>query len=114
MHVDGHDPEAIAARARAGAEVRPPDDDRLQDDHRLRRAASKAGTSKAHGEPLGAEELAGARRRSGWADGRSRARRTISRAWREAGRDAAGAAQGMAERLRPRSTPTRAPSSSAA
>ena len=38
VRVDGHDPEAIAARHRAGAEIRPADADRLQDHHRLRRA----------------------------------------------------------------------------
>ena len=45
--------------------LRQADDDRLQDDHRLRRA-HKAGTNKAHGEALGAEEVAGARKNLNW------------------------------------------------
>ena len=39
VRVDGHDPQADRrARSRERAEIRPPDDDRLQDHHRLRRA----------------------------------------------------------------------------
>ena len=53
--------EATGRRHRAGAGLGPSEPHRLQDHHRLRRPPSGAGTSKAHGEPLGAEELAGAK-----------------------------------------------------
>ena len=39
IEIDGHDPDAIAAAIEEATAVRPADDDRLQDHHRLRRAA---------------------------------------------------------------------------
>jgi transketolase len=64
--VDGHDPDAIEAALRTACET----------DGRPWLIAcrttigfgapTRAGTSKAHGEPLGAEEIAGAREKLGW------------------------------------------------
>jgi transketolase len=63
--VDGHDPDAIAAAIERA---------RVSDTPTMIAckttigfgAPSKAGTSKAHGSPLGAEEIAGARKTLGW------------------------------------------------
>ncbi|MCB1544215.1 MAG: transketolase [Rhodoblastus sp.] len=64
--VDGHDPEAIEAALRAAC-----DSDSRPWLIACRTtigfgAPTRAGTSKAHGEPLGAEEIAGARAKLGW------------------------------------------------
>jgi transketolase len=61
--VDGHDPDGHRRRHRARAEVRQALADRLQDRDRLRRA-EEGGHLQGHGEPLGAEELAAAKRSS--------------------------------------------------
>jgi transketolase len=64
-HVDGHDPEAIAAAiARAQASDRPT---MIACKTTIAFGApTKAGTAKAHGSPLGADEIAGARKALGW------------------------------------------------
>jgi transketolase len=83
--IDGHDPEAIAAAIeRARASDRP-------SFIACRTtigfgAPKKAGTSKAHGEPLGAEELAGAKAAIGWTAAPFEVPDDILSAWREAGR----------------------------
>ena len=64
--VDGHDPEAIEAALRTAC-----DSDSRPWLIACRTtigfgAPTRAGTSKAHGEPLGAEEIAGARAKLGW------------------------------------------------
>ncbi|MDB5511779.1 MAG: transketolase [Enterovirga sp.] len=89
--IDGHDAEAIASAIR-----------RAQDSDRPSLIACKttigfgapkrAGTSKAHGEPLGAEELAGAKAAIGWTHAPFEVPDDIRRAWLEAGR------RGAAER----------------
>ncbi len=63
--VDGHDPEAVAA---AIAEERQTDRPSLIACRTKigYGAPTRAGTSKAHGEPLGAEEIAGARKFLDW------------------------------------------------
>jgi transketolase len=85
VRVDGHDPGAIGeAIARA------------QDSDRPTLIAcrttigfgapKKAGTSKAHGEPLGAEELAGAKAALGWTHPPFEVPQPIRDAWAKAGR----------------------------
>ena len=54
--IDGHDPEAIAAAIEHARAKRPSVADRLPHHDRLRRA-EPAGHEKAHGAPLGAEEI---------------------------------------------------------
>ena len=54
-------------------------------------APTKAGTAKAHGEPLGAEELAGAKRALGWAYPAFVVPDDIMQAWRSIGRRGASA-----------------------
>ncbi len=51
----------------------------------------KAGTAKAHGEPLGAEELAAAKAAIGWSYGPFEVPDTIVQAWRRIGARGAGA-----------------------
>jgi transketolase len=65
VRVDGHDPEALSA---AIAEAQSSDRPTLIACKTTigYGAPKKAGTSKAHGEPLGAEELAGAKAALGW------------------------------------------------
>ncbi|MHA1152056.1 MAG: transketolase [Alphaproteobacteria bacterium] len=99
--VDGHDPEAVAtAIAAAQGSDRPsliacrtvigfgaPD---------------KAGTAKAHGAPLGEDEIAGARAKLGWPHAPFEIPDNVLAAWRAAGaRGAAGADawQGRLDRL---------------
>ncbi len=83
--IDGHDPEAIAAAL-----------DRARTSDRPTLIACKtvigfgapkrAGTSKAHGEPLGAEELAGAKAAIGWTHAPFEVPDDIRAAWLAAGR----------------------------
>jgi transketolase len=54
-------------------------------------APKKAGTAKAHGEALGAEELAGAKAALGWAHGPFEIPDDILKAWRKVGARGAGA-----------------------
>ena len=59
-------------------------------------APKKAGTSKAHGEPLGAEELAGAKQALGLAGAAFEVPREAVAAWRAAGARGRSGAHGMA------------------
>ncbi|MDB5654409.1 MAG: transketolase [Tardiphaga sp.] len=90
VHVDGHDQNAIAAA--------------IRDAHKSDRpsfiackttigfgAPTKAGTSKAHGEPLGAEELAGAKKALGWNYGPFEIPDDVLTAWRDIGKKGAAA-----------------------
>ncbi|MFT4279114.1 MAG: transketolase [Rhodopseudomonas sp.] len=54
-------------------------------------APHKAGTSKAHGEPLGAEELAGAKKALGWDYGPFEIPDDVLSAWRNVGKQGASA-----------------------
>jgi transketolase len=54
-------------------------------------APHKAGTSKAHGEPLGAEELAGAKKALGWDYGQFEIPDDVLQAWRAVGKQGASA-----------------------
>jgi transketolase len=84
MRIDGHDPAAIAAA--------------ITDAQRCDRpsliacrtvigfgAPTKGGTEKTHGSPLGAEEIAGARRKLGWASPAFEIPEDVRSAWRAAG-----------------------------
>ncbi len=84
LAVDGHDPEAIAAAI----------EDAKKSDRPTLIAAkttigfgapTRAGTNKAHGSPLGAEEIAGARKTLGWDYEPFVVPDDIVNAWREAG-----------------------------
>ncbi|HEV2557121.1 MAG TPA: transketolase [Microvirga sp.] len=96
--VDGHDPQAIAAAIKAA---------QVSDRPTLIAckttigygAPKKAGTSKAHGEPLGAEELAGAKAALGWTHAPFEVPEAIKSAWAEAGRRGAAERQAWTDRL---------------
>jgi transketolase len=83
--VDGHDPEAIARALDAARRSDCPTLIACRTTIGFG-APKKAGTSKAHGEPLGAEELAGAKAALGWNHGPFEVPETIRGAWEEAGR----------------------------
>jgi transketolase len=82
--IDGHDPQAIAdAIKRAQASDRPT---LIACRTTIGYGAPKrAGTSKAHGEPLGTEELAGAKAALGWAHAPFEIPEDIRAAWNAAG-----------------------------
>jgi transketolase len=90
LRIDGHDPAAIAAAiTQAKASDRPT---LIACKTTIGFGApTKAGTSKAHGEALGAEELAGAKKALGWNYGPFEIPDDVLAAWREAGRQGAGA-----------------------
>ncbi|MFI4994986.1 MAG: transketolase, partial [Hyphomicrobiales bacterium] len=97
-HVDGLDGEAIAEAANAA----------LNSDRPTMIACktiigygapTKAGTSKAHGEPLGPEEAAGAKNNLGWTSPPFEVPAEILAAWREAGSRGAGAREAWERRL---------------
>jgi transketolase len=97
-HVDGLDGEAIAEAANAA----------LTSDRPTMIACktiigygapTKAGTSKAHGEPLGPEEAAGAKKNLGWTSPPFEVPADILAAWREAGSRGAGAREAWERRL---------------
>lgn len=88
MHVDGHDPEAIAYAIEAA---------RHSDKPTLLAckttigfgAPTKAGTNKAHGSALGAEEIAGARKFFNWDLPPFEVPKDVLDAWRAAGKTGA-------------------------
>jgi len=90
FRIDGHDHKAIADAIR-----------RAQTSDRPTMIACKttigfgaphkAGTSKAHGEPLGAEELAGAKKALGWDYGPFEIPDDVLAAWRNVGKQGASA-----------------------
>jgi transketolase len=63
-------------------------------------APKRAGTAKAHGEPLGAEELAGAKAALGWTHAPFEIPTDIRAAWKKIGARGAGAREQWAARLK--------------
>src|SRR6202035_3116959 len=90
VRIDGHDPKAIAAAiAKAQTSDRP---SLIGCKTTIGFGApTKAGTSKAHGEPLGADELAGAKKALGWNYGRFEVPDDVLQAWRNVGKQGATA-----------------------
>ncbi len=96
--VDGHDPEAVAAAiAAAQSSARPS----LIACRTVigYGAPAKADTAKAHGAPLGEEEIAGARKKLGWPHPPFEVPQAILTAWRTAGARNAAAAKAWDTRL---------------
>ncbi len=83
--IDGHDPKAIAAALRKAQKSDRPSLIACKTTIGFG-APTKAGTSKAHGEPLGTEELAGAKKDLDWNYGPFEIPDEILKAWRKAGR----------------------------
>ena len=89
-HVDGMDPEAIAYAIEAAHHSQKPTMIACKTTIGFG-APTKAGTNKAHGSPLGAEEIAGARKFFGWGSPPFEIPSDILSAWRDAGKAGAKA-----------------------
>ncbi len=83
--VDGHDPDAIEAAIRRAQKSSKPTMIACKTVIGFG-APKKAGTSKAHGEPLGAEELAAAKKALGITGGAFEIASDVLKTWREAGK----------------------------
>ena len=83
--VDGHDPEAIAVAIEAARHSDRPSLIACRTTIGFG-APTKAGTAKAHGSPLGAEEIAGARKFFNWDSPPFEVPADILDAWRQAGK----------------------------
>jgi transketolase len=90
VQIDGHDQKAIAdAITKAQTSDRP---SMIACKTTIGFGApNKAGTSKAHGEPLGADELAGAKKALGWNYGSFEIPDDVLAAWRNVGKQGASA-----------------------
>ena len=99
IRVDGHDAKAIG---RAISRARKSDRPTLIACKTTigYGAPKKAGTSKAHGEPLGGEELAGAKAALNWAHGPFEVPDDIRAAWKRAGRRGRREHRAWTERLK--------------
>ena len=84
VHIDGHDPDAIAAAIEAAHKSDRPTLIAAKTTIGFG-APTKAGTKAAHGSPLGAEEIAGARKALNWDSPPFVVPDDILSAWREAG-----------------------------
>jgi len=96
--VDGHDPEAVA---KAITEAQNSDKPAMIACRTVIGfgAPKLAGSSKTHGSPLGAEEIAGARAKLGWSHAPFEVPETVLASWRAAGRRGAGTRSDWAKRL---------------
>ncbi len=84
LSVDGHDPEAIAAAIESAKQSDRPTLIAAKTTIGFG-APTRAGTNKAHGSPLGAEEIAGARKALGWDYEPFVVPDDVLNAWRDAG-----------------------------
>ena len=96
--IDGHDPAAIAAALDAALESDRPSLVACRTTIGFG-APTKGGTEKAHGAPLGADEIAAARARLGWSAPAFEIPASIRDAWRAAGARGRPARLAWAERL---------------
>jgi transketolase len=105
--IDGHDPAAIsAAITRAQNSERP---SLIACKTTIAFGApTKAGSEKSHGSPLGAEEIAGARKQLGWHSPPFEVPADILGAWRQAGSRGKGAREAWTRRLAARDAGMRA------
>jgi transketolase len=85
VHIDGHDQKAIATAIAAAQSSDRPTLIACKTTIGFG-APTRAGTSKAHGEPLGPEELAGAKKALGWNYGPFEIPDDILQAWRNVGK----------------------------
>jgi transketolase len=90
VQIDGHDQQAIAAAIKQAQSSDRPSMIACKTTIGFG-APTKAGTSKAHGEPLGADELAGAKKALGWNYGPFEIPDDVLQAWRSVGKQGAGA-----------------------
>ncbi|WP_246505250.1 transketolase [Microvirga antarctica] len=106
VRADGHDPAALTrALSRAQKSDRPT---LIACKTTIGYGApKKAGTSKAHGEPLGAEELAGAKASFGWTSAPFDIPAPIRDAWAKAGRKGRRSRKAWTDRLKATPAATR-------
>jgi transketolase len=104
--VDGHDPEAVAAAIAAAQGTVQPSLIACKTVIGFG-APKKAGTSKTHGSPLGAEEVAGAREKLGWPSPPFVVPAPILTAWRRAGARGASTSAAWDKRLKASDSKTR-------
>jgi transketolase len=96
--VDGHDPEAIAAAVEKAKNSDRPTMIACRTTIGYG-APSKAGSEKAHGSPLGAEEIAATRKKLAWTDAAFELPADVLGAWRQAGRRGQEAHQAWKTRI---------------
>ena len=98
LRVDGHDPQAVARAIRRAQKSDRPTLIACKTTIGYG-APKKAGTSKAHGEPLGADELSGAKAALNWAHEPFEVPAPIRTAWARAGRKGRAARKAWGDRL---------------
>lgn len=98
QQIDGHDQKAIADAIRQAQKSDRPSLIACKTTIGFG-APTRAGTSKAHGEPLGAEELAGAKKALGWNYGPFEIPDDILQAWRKIGQNGGEAHAAWTKRL---------------
>jgi transketolase len=106
ISVDGHDQDAIAAAIERAQKSNKPTLIACKTTIGFG-APTKAGTNKVHGSPLGAEELAGARKALGWTSGPFVVPTEVLDEWRLAGLRSAKEHTAWAERLKAADTELR-------
>ena len=105
--IDGHDPEAIAAAIEAAQKSDRPTLIACKTTIGFG-APTKAGTEHAHGSPLGADEIKGAREKLGWNYAPFEIPADIREEWRKAGARSKDARKAWAARLAALDAPVRA------
>ena len=96
--IDGHDPKAIASAIRKAQKSDRPSLIACKTTIGFG-SPHKAGTSKAHGEPLGAEELAETKKALNWNYGPFEIPDDVLAAWRKAGKKGSAARKNWRKRL---------------
>ena len=96
--IDGHDPKAIASAIRRAQKSDRPSLIACKTTIGFG-APNKAGTSKAHGEPLGADELAAAKKALDWNYGPFEIPDDVLAAWRKAGKKGSAARKNWRKRF---------------
>jgi len=107
MRVDGHDPDAIADAIESARSSERPTMIACRTVIGYG-APTKGGTEKAHGSPLGADEIARAREKLGWTSPPFEIPADVRDFWRRAGQRSAPARQAWRERLSALAAETRA------
>ena len=107
VRVDGHDPDAIAAAIEAARKSDRPTLIACKTTIGFG-APTKAGTEHAHGSPLGAEEIKGAREKLGWSYAPFEIPADVREEWNKAGARSKDARKAWASRLVGLDAPMRA------
>ncbi len=107
VRIDGHDPKAIAAAIEAARKSDRPTLIACKTTIGFG-APTKAGTEHAHGSPLGADEIKGAREKFGWSHAPFEIPTDVREEWKKAGARSKDARKAWASRLAALDAPTRA------